>query len=330
MALAQQFEKRLAALEFDVRYGATPPEEGSSGGSFWIVCPETLVDGAGVRTASFFCLQRWRPDLIVIDECHAVYEWGRDFRPSYAAVPDLVRDLPATQTLWLSATLTSRMLRDLAACLTPTPEIVDHFALAEQLSIHVSHVPYRLRDQFLRSWRKTQREPGVVFASTRKHAEHLQSLVEPTLTFHAGFGREEKVGKLLHLVSHPQHSVAATSAFGMGLDFPWFRWALLVEPPPSLLSLAQWTGRVARQGSGRAWIWYDENDAARMAWLTRRSSYHHGEFEKVLEFLQTRRCRRQMLTTYFRGEQERSDRNCQQCDYCLGSGSGTLKTAVSL
>jgi len=56
-------------------------------------------------------------------------------------------------------------------------------------------------------------------------------------------------------------SVAATNAFGMGMDFPQFTWAVLSHIPFSLLALMQAFGRVGRGGkAGEAILYWSEED----------------------------------------------------------------------
>ena len=57
-----------------------------------------------------------RLGLLVIDEAHAVSDWGHDFRPDYRRVADVLRHLnPQTPVLATTATANARVTTDVAA-----------------------------------------------------------------------------------------------------------------------------------------------------------------------------------------------------------------------
>lgn len=62
-----------------------------------------------------------RLGLLVIDEAHAVSDWGHDFRPDYRRVADVLRRLnPGTPVLATTATANERVTADVAAQLGPS------------------------------------------------------------------------------------------------------------------------------------------------------------------------------------------------------------------
>jgi ATP-dependent DNA helicase RecQ len=110
---------------------------------------------------------------------------------------------------------------------------------------------------------------GILFTGTRRSAENYARLFEKEritlLPYHAGMSDEERraiEGALeREKESGRSPSISATNAFGMGMDFPQLRWALLSQAPFSLLSLVQAFGRVGRAGTaGLAEIIWCEED----------------------------------------------------------------------
>ncbi|HEX4458831.1 MAG TPA: DEAD/DEAH box helicase, partial [Polyangia bacterium] len=51
-------------------------------------------------------LERARPTLMAIDEAHCVVEWGRDFRPDYARLGEVLQQLRPPHVVALTATAT--------------------------------------------------------------------------------------------------------------------------------------------------------------------------------------------------------------------------------
>ena len=79
-----------------------------------LVSPERLANpGFGRRVLDSLA---GRLGLVVIDEAHAVSDWGHDFRPDYRRVSDVLRRLnPETPVLATTATANARVTDDVAS-----------------------------------------------------------------------------------------------------------------------------------------------------------------------------------------------------------------------
>jgi len=79
-----------------------------------LVSPERLANpGFGARVLDALA---GTLGLLVVDEAHAVSDWGHDFRPDYRRVADTLRALnPATPVLATTATANERVTDDVAA-----------------------------------------------------------------------------------------------------------------------------------------------------------------------------------------------------------------------
>jgi superfamily II DNA helicase RecQ len=109
-------------------------------------------------------------------------------------------------------------------------------------------------------------------------------------SYHAGMSSEERAG-LEAWLSDPDPGrmarwVVSTSAFGLGIEFPRLYQVILWQPPPGLLSLAQFAGRVARAGRPgvATFLWHPE-DFRNLDWLVAAGGDRAQEdLDQVREF----------------------------------------------
>jgi ATP-dependent DNA helicase RecQ len=229
----------------------------------WVTTPESLSQR--MRAG-------WHPPsntLLVVDECHCIEEWGETFRPEFSLLPKLPELWKLSRSLWLSATLTPHA-RSLLGRELPQPQRwVGEFGLHPHLRLRKLRIPKIARPQLLAHWLNSHPEPGIVFCASRKSCQemarrleiHSQSLHEVGL-YHAGLTHEERLSMEERARRGRLRWLAATSAFGMGMNFPQFAWVLLWETPYTLASLAQMLGRCGRSlhSQPEALVLWDESD----------------------------------------------------------------------
>jgi ATP-dependent DNA helicase RecQ len=267
-------------------------------------------------------------DLLVVDECHCLSEWGEVFRPAFADIPDLIERYQVPRSLWLTATLPPDDLKNLKARL---PEGATHsggFELPRELYLSFIKIPLSHRPSQLLDFLTHENRPGVVFTTSRAMAEKVSRLIEMTgrksIFYHAGLSTEERQNKE-HVISEHSPIVVATSAFGMGVHYPQLRWALCYHAPSSPLSLAQSLGRAGRQGSDiqeseppRAIVFWDEDDFRLIEWVAGNSERKKAALMATRRILNTVGCRRVALQAYFDTAKSPSFSQtlCQNCDFC--------------
>ena len=218
-----------------------------------LVSPERLANpGFGARVMAELT---GRLGLLVIDEAHAVSDWGHDFRPDYRRVADVLRRLnPATPVLATTATANARVSADVAGQLGEATlvlrgplaraslqlSVVDDLSPVERFAWVVDHLP-RLAGA------------GIVYTLTVADAERLAAAVQFvhggtfTVAAYTGSlesGERERLEDALR--ANELKALIATSALGMGYDKPDLGFVVHVGSPPSPVSYYQQVGRAGR------------------------------------------------------------------------------------
>ena len=95
--------------------------------------------------------------------------------------------------------------------------------------------------------------PGIVYAATRASAQAARDALaaagEQVTLYHAGLAGRERHDAMTAFLGGSARVIAATVAFGMGIDKPDVRWVVHADPPPSLDAYYQEFGRAGRDGA---------------------------------------------------------------------------------
>jgi len=207
------------------------------------------------------------PSLFVVDEAHLVSSWGHDFRPDYLRLGSVREALGHPVLLALTATAAPPVREDILAKLgmrDPTVLVRGFDRPAIHLAVREYHDGDR-KDRELLEEVAGARGAGLVYVPTRKAAEGLaEALRERGLraaAYHAGLPVKERRVVQDAFLDDELDVVAATTAFGMGIDKPDIRFVYHAAPSESLDAYYQEIGRSGRDGeAARAVLFYRQED----------------------------------------------------------------------
>lgn len=214
------------------------------------VSPEQLANDDVVAR-----LSRANVSLIVVDEAHCVSAWGHDFRPDYLRLADVFARLgPAVPVVALTATASVVVRREIVERLALTdPTVVVGGFDRPNLRLQVDHeTDARRKRRAVVDTVAGLSGPGLLYTATRKDAErYADALGErgvPAAAYHAGLSAGQRDEVHTGFRDGDYAVVAATSAFGMGIDKADVRFVVHASAPDSLDSYYQQIGRGGRDG----------------------------------------------------------------------------------
>ena len=239
----------------------------------------------------------------VLDEAHCLSRWGHAFRPDYRYVGRFIREKAGAGSVPPVLCLTATAKPDV------TEDIVRHFrdwlkteiavfdGGAERSNLTFEVIPTSGGEKFadiqqvLTSYLPTDMQGGaIVYCATRRQSEEVAEFLQlkgiAAEHFHAGLPPDTKKDVQRRFIDGDLRAIAATNAFGMGIDKPDVRLVIHADIPGSLENYLQEAGRAGRdRASARCVLLYAADDVERQFDMSARSRLTRAEIHGLLRAL---------------------------------------------
>ena len=268
------------------------------GAGILLIAPEQLRSRSLRRALDQREIGGW-----VLDEAHCLSRWGHDFRPDYRYVSRFIREKAASGPIPPLLCLTATAKPDVRE------DIVRHFREklgielavfdggAERTNLSYEVIPTTGGEKFahihqvLESYLPQDAGGGaIVYCATRRRSEEVAEFLQlkdvAAEHFHAGVPPETKKDVQKRFIGGALRAIAATNAFGMGIDKPDVRLVVHADIPGSLENYFQEAGRAGRDREpARCVLLYAPDDVERQFGMSARTRLTRQEIHGILRAL---------------------------------------------
>ena len=237
-----------------------------------------------------------------------------------------MRDLlPEAPILALTATATERVRDDILRQLrlrNPAVHVGGFNRPNLTYRVVAKHRPYEQVRAFVHQHRS---DSGIVYCQSRRTAEQLAKRLRaegiPARPYHAGLEAGERNRNQELFLRDEVRVIAATIAFGMGINKPNVRFVIHYDLPKNVEGYYQETGRAGRDGlPAECLLLFGAGDTVKYAQFIEQKTdpseqaIARRQLQEIVHYAESARCRRLELLGYF-GETFREP--CTACDNCL-------------
>ena len=309
------------------------------------VAPERLASERFVEDV----LARLPLSLLAVDEAHCISHWGHDFRPDYLQLGALVDRLRPPRLVACTATATPAVRREIVERLhmPDAHQILRGFARDNlELSVEEASGPKVKERRIVELVTRALAKPGagngsaIVYTSQRRHAEDVAQALRAAgwqaEHYHAGMDGPDRTRVQELFQAGKLDAVAATNAFGMGIDRADIRLVVHHALTESVEAYYQEVGRAGRDGApARGVLLVSDQD---IAWrfrliagepgLDAEQKLHRREMLRAtVAYAEAAGCRHDAILRYFEDEAEALG-GCGHCDNCRARASGALGAEI--
>ncbi len=241
---------------------------------------------------------------LVLDEAHTIITWGESFRECYKNTSSVIKAIKPFNILAFTATMDRKIRNGIIDEVFDgrTPYIVHSSTDRENIYYH-SCRSLNKREDVKKIISNKDMRPAIIFASSRNEAEKLCMELKGDFDirfYHAGLDKEQRLQTERWFFSSDDGLLAATNAFGMGVDKKNIRTVIHIALPRDASSYLQEAGRGGRDGS--------RSDSYVL--------YHPDEKSPLEEIFKTNICIRKNLLKLM-NEESLGEERCLSCNHCI-------------
>jgi ATP-dependent DNA helicase RecQ len=262
------------------------------------------------------------PDFVVVDEAHCVSQWGHDFRPSYLKIREFMEKLPKRPLYAaFTATATPAVRQDIISSLGLADPAVIIRSFDRPNLFFAKKSPADKDRALLDELEKVKGKSGIVYCSTHQNTEHCFRLLRQhgfsAARYHAGLSVGERTAAQAAFINGSVQVIAATSAFGMGIDKSDVAFILHYNMPQSLEEYYQEAGRAGRNGkAAQCTLFYSREDLRVGEALARQQENPERTLRllaSMWDYCNCEGCLRNYILLYFG---EKRSEGCGKCSCC--------------
>ena len=235
-------------------------------------------------------IRRMPVALVAVDEAHCISQWGYDFRPPYLRIAELRELHPEVPIIAVTATATPEVIEDIQEKLEfRKGSQVFRQSFARENLAYVVRRPAGKETQIVDILEGVA-GTGIVYVRsrglTKEIAHKLSRRHIAAGAYHAGMEPDERDRRQADWITGKLRIIAATNAFGMGIDKPDVRSVIHYGPPDSPEAYFQEAGRAGRDGKlAYAVMLYHPSDGERLIRNWENSYPPIGEVKRMYRAL---------------------------------------------
>ena len=244
---------------------------------------------------------------ITIDEAHCISQWGHDFRPDYLEIALLRNQFPHAVCLALTATATKQVQQDIIKNLN----MINPCLLVSSFNRPNIYLEVKKKDhpieQICAFIKEHMDQCGIIYCFSRRQVDELTQILNSkglkALNYHAGLSDKDRSEHQNAFINDKVNIMVATLAFGMGINKPDVRYVIHMDMPKSIEQYYQEIGRAGRDGEmSSALLLFSLSDLHKIRFFFENkddSAKDEKLLQIMIDYAQTRVCRRQYLLSYF-------------------------------
>lgn len=264
---------------------------------------------------------------MAIDEAHCVSEWGETFRPAYLKLRECIKVIGPKVVSAFTATASPAVAEAIARHIFDAESYSLVTADMDKPNIRYSVDTTLSPQHTLVRLVRSKPKPLIVFGQSRDGVRRICEIIREGTSFdakfyHAGLSREEKNAVESWFMKSADGVLAATCAYGLGVDKRDIRTVIHYGEPPSAEAYIQEAGRGGRDGGqAEAILIHCERQGLKPAEKPARKAdppdkLREARRESFLRYATSISCRRERLLSLM-GEELTSP--CSGCDVCDGT-----------